>query len=90
MDVDGAPYFSCEGCTQGDPLGPFLFAVGYHHDLLRTQAAHPDVTLLAYLDDTYYLGAVADAEAALATGDAVCRSQGGCGVASNTGKQPQG
>ena len=35
---DGAPYFSSEGCTQGDPLGPFLFAVGYHLDLLRTQA----------------------------------------------------
>ena len=25
---------SCEGCTQGDSLGPFYFTVGYHMALL--------------------------------------------------------
>ena len=39
------PYWSAEGCSQGDPLGPFFFAVGYHESLLATQAAHPDVTI---------------------------------------------
>ena len=54
-DEDGLPYFSTEGCTQGDPLGPFYWAVGYHFTLLEVQARHPDVTMLAFLDDTYYL-----------------------------------
>ena len=29
VDEHGEPYWSAEGCTQGDPLGPFWFAVGY-------------------------------------------------------------
>ena len=55
VDEVGEYYFSAEGCTQGDSLGPFLFAIGYHYALLETQAAHPDTVIVAYLDDTYYL-----------------------------------
>ena len=33
VDGSGVPYFSVEGCSQGDPLGPFYFAVGYHEPL---------------------------------------------------------
>ena len=33
VDGSGVPYFSVEGCPQGDPLGPFYFAVGYHEPL---------------------------------------------------------
>ena len=47
--------FSLEGCTQGDPWGPFLWSVGYHDALLRLQTEFPSTQLLAYLDDTYYL-----------------------------------
>ena len=36
--AEGEVYFSSEGCTQGDPLGPFLFATGYHWQLLEVQA----------------------------------------------------
>ena len=53
VDEEGVPYYSAEGCSQGDPLGPFFFAIGYHESLLATQAAHPDITILCYLDDTY-------------------------------------
>ena len=48
-DAEGEVYFSSEGCTQGDPLGPFLFAVGYHWQLLEVQAMHPGATILCYL-----------------------------------------
>ena len=40
-------YFSSEGCTQGDQLGPFLFAIGYHWQLLEVQAMHPATTMVA-------------------------------------------
>ena len=52
-DRDDRVYYSEEGCAQGDPLGPFLWAIGYHEALLRQQAAHPDTLIYAYLDDTY-------------------------------------
>ena len=55
VDAVGDVYFSSEGCTQGDPLGPFLFAIGYHWQLLEVQAMHPGTTILCYLDDTYYV-----------------------------------
>ena len=48
-DCDGRVYYSEEGCAQGDPLGPFLWAIGYHEALLRQQTAHPDTLIY----DTY-------------------------------------
>ena len=68
-DEDGLPYFSTEGCTQGDPMGPFWFAVGYHEALLRTQAAHPGTTITCYLDDTYYTDEPREGYAAMLTGE---------------------
>ena len=85
VDADGEPYWSAEGCSQGDPLGPFFFAIGYHASLLATQAAHPDVTIICYLDDTYYWAEPSEAHAALLTGEA--ESTRRCGVRSNRGKQ---
>ena len=85
VDENGDPYWSAEGCAQGDPLGPFFFAIGYHTSLLRTQAAHPDASILCYLDDTYYLQEPDEAHAALLTGEAVSTSE--CAVRSNRTKQ---
>ena len=85
VDEEGVPYYSAEGCSQGDPLGPFFFAIGYHESLLATQAAHPDITILCYLDDTYYLGLPDEAHAALLTGE--LESTRRCDVRSNCGKQ---
>ena len=39
-----------EKVHQGDPLGPFLFAVGIHDLVSRVQAEHPEAVVLAYLD----------------------------------------
>ena len=85
MDAEGEVYFSSEGCTQGDPLGPFLFAIGYHWQLLEVQAMHPGTTILCYLDDTYYVDVPAEGLAALRDGEVV--SEVGCGVRSNRPKQ---
>ena len=38
---------SCEGCAQGGPLGPFLFAIGYHWTLLEMQVRNPSALILA-------------------------------------------
>jgi len=68
-DSHGVVFGSQEGCTQGDPLGPLLWAIGYHMSLLETQAKHPDTTILAYLDDTYFFDEIiAAAVAALKSG----------------------
>ena len=56
VDSSGALYGSTEGCSQGDPLGPFYWAVGYYETLLETQARHPPAKGLA----------------AMRTGDAIC------------------
>jgi len=32
-------FMSAEGCAQGDTLGPFLFAIGYHWTLLEMQVS---------------------------------------------------
>ena len=85
VDERGEPYWSAEGCTQGDPLGPFWFAVGYHESLLRTQAAHPSTTILCYLDDTYYGQEPGEGRCALLTGEQQATQR--CGVLSNRGKQ---
>jgi hypothetical protein len=80
-DGAGTQYRAEEGAMQGDPWGPFLWSVGYHEALLETQARHPDVTILAYLDDTYYLQRAAAAVAAMrAVTECTLRL---CGVASN-------
>ena len=78
-------YYSEEGCAQGDPLGPFLWAIGYHEALLRQQAAHPDTLIYAYLDDTYACDEPLQAVACMDTGAAVTLEM--CNVASNTKKQ---
>jgi hypothetical protein len=85
VDAEGVPYFSAEGCTQGDPLGPFYWAVGYHYTLLEVQARHPDVVILAYLDDSYYLQVPAAGLAAMRSGSLVTHLQ--TGVVSNMSKQ---
>jgi len=78
-------YYSEEGCAQGDPLGPFLWAIDYHEGLLRQQAAHPDTLISAYLDDTYACDEPLQAVACMDTGAAVTLEM--CNVASNTKKQ---
>ena len=45
-----------EGVNLGDPLGPALFALGMHDSICRLQADHPEVVVLAYLDDVFILG----------------------------------
>jgi hypothetical protein len=71
-DKFGNVFTSAEGCTQGDPLGPLYFALGYHQALLESQARSPDVLHLAYLDDTYYLAPPRDAFLACRRGEDVC------------------
>ena len=85
VDSSGALYGSTEGCSQGDPLGPFYWAVGYHETLLETQARHPDTCVWAYLDDTYYGNEPAKGLAAMRTGGSICPQL--CGVQSNLKKQ---
>jgi tRNA threonylcarbamoyladenosine modification (KEOPS) complex Pcc1 subunit len=84
-DGAGTQYRAEEGATQGDPWGPFLWSVGYHEALPETQARHPDVTILEYLDDTYYLQVAAAAVAAMRAGTECTLRL--CGVASNLAKQ---
>ena len=48
-DSEHDEFFSLEGCQQGDPLGPFLWAIGYHRSLLLTQARHPTALVVAYV-----------------------------------------
>jgi hypothetical protein len=43
--------YSYEGVRQGDPLGPALFAVGFHSVLRQLQEEFPTIDLFAYLDD---------------------------------------
>ena len=84
-DADGRAYYSEEGCAQGDPLGPFLWSIGYHEALLEQQAHHPDTLVYAYLDDTYALDAPAEAAACMDTGAQVTLAV--CNVSSNLSKQ---
>jgi hypothetical protein len=57
---------SVSGTQQGDPFGPFLFALAIHAGILRVQQrfAEAGVVILAYLDDVHILGPAADAAAA--------------------------
>ena len=45
-----------EGVHQGDPLGPFLFALSTHPVNNRLQKKHNNLTILAYLDDIFVVG----------------------------------
>jgi hypothetical protein len=56
---------SCEGAQQGDPLGPFIFALAFHATLQQVAAEFPDCVLISYLDDVTVLGEPARAYAAL-------------------------
>jgi len=47
---------SVTGVQQGDPLGPFLFALGIHPALRVVQQRWPGVHVLAYLDDVHLVG----------------------------------
>lgn len=61
---DEVACFASSGVRQGDPLGPAFFSLGLHHVLTQAADAHPEVTIVAFLDDVYLIGArakVADA-----------------------------
>ncbi|KAK3271532.1 hypothetical protein CYMTET_20126 [Cymbomonas tetramitiformis] len=47
---------SAEGTQQGDPLGPFFMAAPLQPVLKEVLRAHPDVYIIAYLDDIHILG----------------------------------
>ena len=47
---------SSQGVRQGDVLGPLLFALAIHQHLTEAAAAHPGVTVRAYLDDISFAG----------------------------------
>ena len=74
-----------EGCEQGDPLAPALFALGQHAALCQASSAlHGSERLLAFLDDLYVL---TTRERAREARDTVVQAvQEGCGIASNEGK----
>ena len=74
-----------EGCEQGDPLAPALFALGQHAALCQASSAlHSSERLPAFLDDLYVL---TTRERAREARDTVVQAvQEGCGIASNDGK----
>lgn len=44
------------GVRQGDPLGPLLFSMALQPTLLHVKQLHPNVDIVAYLDDVFLLG----------------------------------
>ena len=42
---------SAEGTQQGDPLGPFYFAIAFHPILLLLKNSFPEVLVMAFIDD---------------------------------------
>ena len=64
LDTPSA-YSSCDGCRQGDPHGPWLFALTIHATLHKVQQAFPDVHIFCYLDDAYAVGPTTRAYAAI-------------------------
>ena len=74
-----------EGCEQGDPLAPALFALGQHAALCQASSAlHASERLLAFFDDLYVL---TTRDCAREARDTVVQAvQEGCGIASNDGK----
>ena len=74
-----------EGCEQGDPLAPALYALGQHGALLKAASAvHASDSLLAFLDDLYVLTTRERARAARDTVVGIVEAE--CGIASNEGK----
>ena len=74
-----------EGCEQGDPLAPALYAIGQHAALLAAQSRlQADEEVVAFLDDLYVLTTLPRARVAR---DVVAGAvEAGCGIASNHGK----
>ena len=74
-----------EGCEQGDPLAPALFALGQHSALCSAASAlHPAETLVAFLDDLYVVTTRGRARECRDT--VVGAVERDCGIASNIGK----
>jgi len=69
------PADSCEGAQQGDPLGPFIFALAFHATLQQVAAEYTDCVFVAYLDDVTVLGPPARAYAALQRLQSLAESQ---------------
>ena len=75
---------SCEGAQQGDPLGPFIFALAFHATLQQVAAEYTDCVFVAYLDDVTVLGPPARAYAALQRLQSLAESQ--CDLESDMSK----
>ena len=74
-----------EGCEQGDPLAPALYALGQHDALQRAASGlHAGDTLMAFLDDLYIVTAPSRARAALDAATPAVADH--CGIGSNLGK----
>ena len=74
-----------EGCEQGDPLAPALFALGQHSALCSAASAlHPAETLVAFLDDLYVVTTRGRARECRDT--VVGAVERDCGIASNISK----
>ena len=74
-----------EGCEQGDPLTPALYALGQHEALCRAASSlHAEDTLMAFLDDLYIDTVPSRAREALDTTTQMVSDL--CGIGSNLGK----
>ncbi|KAK3233249.1 hypothetical protein CYMTET_56455 [Cymbomonas tetramitiformis] len=74
---------SVEGAQQGDPLGPFFMAAPLQPVLQAALRAHPDVYIIAYLDDIHILG---EPDRARAAYDTIVPLLEGIGLDLNVGK----
>ncbi|KAK3274578.1 hypothetical protein CYMTET_17246 [Cymbomonas tetramitiformis] len=74
---------SAEGAQQGDPLGPFFMAAPLQPVLQAALRAHPDVYIIAYLDDIHILG---EPDRARAAYDTIVPLLEGIGLDLNVGK----
>ena len=83
LTVEGRPPLcSCRGVQQGDPLGPFLFALALQ-PVLQLAAQRTGAMVVAYLDDIYILG---PKEAALKAFAYIEQVGGAIGLACNKRK----
>ena len=74
-----------EGCEQGDPLAPALFALGQHDALVGAAATlQPHEELAAFLDDVYVVTTAPGARRALDTVTGAIAAH--CGIDANLGK----